>query len=158
MYGHAGQLFQKASKGDQKCDLNILTSIQKLCSLVGILVLPVLLQNFILSTESFKNNSMLLLLLLLLLSSSSSLSILLTIVAVVVVIIYAASPSPNVTSAGLLAAYRISSFHYSCVCRIFLLPAENHLIFISPYIFTRIKCAKDVNNFISIISPILSSS
>jgi len=68
------------NKVDQHRDLNILTNMQKTCSLVRILVLPVLLQNLIGSTEPFKNNSILLLLLF------SSLSILMMIVTVVVVI------------------------------------------------------------------------
>ena len=84
MYGNGSQLRQKANKGDQNCDLNTLAGMQKLCSLVGILVLLVLLQNLILSTKPFKNNSMLLLLLLLLFSS---LSIFMMIVTVVVAII-----------------------------------------------------------------------
>jgi len=54
------------NKVDQNCDLNILKNKQKLCSLAGILALPVLLQHLIVSTEPFKNNSMLLLLFLLL--------------------------------------------------------------------------------------------
>jgi len=91
MYSNAGHLLQKAIKGDQNCDLNIPTSMQKLCSLVGILVVPVLLQNLILSTEPFKNNSMLLLLLLLLLL----LSILMMIVNVVVVIILCSLTVPK---------------------------------------------------------------
>jgi len=59
--------------------------MQKLCSLVGILVVPVLLQNLILSTEPFKNNSLLLLLL----------SILMMIVNVVVVIILCSLTVPK---------------------------------------------------------------
>jgi hypothetical protein len=31
IYDHAGQLFQRANKGDQKCDLNILASMHDRC-------------------------------------------------------------------------------------------------------------------------------
>jgi putative effector of murein hydrolase LrgA (UPF0299 family) len=69
--------------------------MQKLCSLLGILVLLVLLQNLILSTEQFKNNSMFLLL---------SLLILMMIVTVVVVITLC---SLTVPQTSLLQAYSL---------------------------------------------------
>jgi hypothetical protein len=62
-----------------------------------------------------------------------------------------------VVSVALLTACR-SPFQCLYARHIFLFPAENHVIFICPYIFNRIKCLQNSNNFLSIISFIVSSS